>query len=52
MTDQIKSLTVISLVDRIYEDNSIHFDFDEDMNNSSCDCYLHLTMETIAKYWY
>jgi hypothetical protein len=45
-----KSVTVLELIDKIYDDNSIHFDFDEDMNGGDCDCNLHTTLNTIVKY--
>jgi aminoglycoside/choline kinase family phosphotransferase len=28
-----------------------HFDFMENMNGGDCDCNLHMTMNTIIKYW-
>jgi hypothetical protein len=44
-------LFVDELIEIIYEKNSIHFDFDEDMNGGECDCYLHTTVKTIVEYW-
>jgi len=41
--------TIAELIDKIYEDNSIHFDFDEDMGGD-CDCHLHTTIKTIVKF--
>jgi hypothetical protein len=46
-----KSVTVLELVDKMYEQNSEHFDFSEDMMGGDCDCNLHTTMNTIVKYW-
>jgi hypothetical protein len=46
-----KPYTIQELVDLIYDENSIHFDFDEDMNGGDCDCSLHTTLKTIVQYW-
>ena len=51
MTTTYKPYTIDELVTTIYEENSIHFDFEEDMSNGDCDCHLHTTMNTIMKYW-
>ena len=42
--------TVDELVNKIYEDNSSHFDFYESMGSADCECFLHTTMATIFKY--
>jgi hypothetical protein len=42
---------ISELVNEIYEDNYSHFEFDENMGGDPCDCHLHITMETIVKYW-
>lgn len=46
-----KPYTINELVMAIYEDNYSHFDFDENMGGDPCDCNLHITMNTIMKYW-
>jgi len=46
-----KPYTISELVNEIYEDNYSHFEFDENMGGEPCDCHLHVTMETIVKYW-
>jgi len=46
-----KPYTISELVNEIYEDNYSHFEFDENMGGDPCDCHLHITMETIVKYW-
>ena len=43
--------TVQELINEIYEDNWDHFDFMENMAGGDCDCNLHMTMQTIIKYW-
>jgi len=51
MTVAHKPYTIDELVTTIYEDNYSHFDFMDNMNGGDCDCALHLTMDTIIKYW-
>jgi hypothetical protein len=51
MTTTFKPYTIHELVEEIYEDNFSHFDFMENMNGGDCDCNLHMTMNTIIKYW-
>jgi hypothetical protein len=51
MTTTYKPYTIHELVEEIYEDNFSHFDFMENMNGGDCDCNLHMTMNTIIKYW-
>jgi len=51
MTTRYKPHTIDELVTTIYEDNFGHFDFIENMNSGDCDCNLHMTMQTIIKYW-
>jgi hypothetical protein len=46
-----KPYTIDELVTEIYEDNLSHFEFMENMNGGDCDCNLHMTMDTIVKYW-
>ena len=46
-----KPYTIDQLITEIYNQNSIHFDFDEDMNGGGCDCALHTTIKTIIQYW-
>ena len=42
-----KPYTISELVDEIYEDNLSHFD----SAPNDCDCSIHITIETIIKYW-
>jgi hypothetical protein len=51
MTTTYKPYTIDELVTMIYEQNQIHFDFDEDLTGGKCDCALHNTMNTIMFYW-
>jgi len=46
-----KPYTISELVNEIYEDNHSHFEFEENMGGEACDCHLHITMNTIVKYW-
>lgn len=47
MTTAYRPYTIDELVTLIYEDNLDHFDSASD----DCDCAIHITMETIVKYW-
>jgi hypothetical protein len=51
MTQTTKPYTIDELVTMIYEDNLNHFEFLENMNGGDCDCHLHITLNTIVKYW-
>lgn len=51
MSTTHKPYTISELVDEIYEDNYSHLEFMENMNGGDCDCNLHITMNTIIKYW-
>lgn len=51
MNTTYKPYTISELVNEIYEDNYSHFEFEENMGGEPCDCHLHITMETIVKYW-
>ena len=51
MNTPYKPYTISELVNEIYEDNLSHFEFEENMGGEPCDCHLHITMETIVKYW-
>lgn len=51
MTTNFKPYSIDELVTEIYETNYDHFDFIENMNGGDCDCNLHMTMNTIIKYW-
>jgi hypothetical protein len=46
-----KPYTIDELCTAIYEDNYSHIEFIENMNGGDCDCAIHLTMNTIMKYW-
>lgn len=50
-TQTFKPYTINELVMEIYEQNFSHFDFMENMGGEDCDCNLHITMNTIMKYW-
>ena len=51
MTQTTKPYTIDELVTMIYEDNLNHFEFHENMGGEDCDCHLHITLNTIVKYW-
>ena len=51
MTQTTKPYTIDELVTMIYEDNLNHFEFNENMGGEDCDCHLHITLNTIVKYW-
>jgi hypothetical protein len=51
MTTNTKPYTIDELVTMIYENNLDHFEFLENMNGGDCDCNLHITLNTIVKYW-
>jgi hypothetical protein len=51
MTTKLKPGSIDELVTMIYEDNYSHIEFMENMNGGDCDCYIHLTMNTIMEYW-
>jgi len=51
MTTTTKPYTIDELVTMIYEDNLNHFEFHENMGGEDCDCHLHITLNTIVKYW-
>jgi hypothetical protein len=51
MSTDTKPHTISELVNEIYEDNYSHFEFEENMGGEPCDCHLHITMNTIVKYW-
>jgi hypothetical protein len=46
-----KPHTIEELITEIYEDNYSHFEFMTEMNGGDCDCSLHITMNTIVRYW-
>ena len=47
----MSKLLVQDLIERIYEENSSHFDYEDSMGGDDCDCYLHTTIKTIVSYW-
>jgi hypothetical protein len=51
MTTTYKPYTISELVETIYEDNSSHLDFMDNMASGDCDCHIHTTLNTIVKYW-
>lgn len=51
MNTQYKPYTIDELVTTIYESELSHFEFMENMNGGDCDCSLHITLNTIMKYW-
>jgi len=42
--------TINDLINEIYEDNFSHLEFEENMGGTDCDCHIHITLNTIAKY--
>lgn len=42
--------TINELINEIYEDNYSHLEFMENMGGGDCDCNIHNTLNTIAKY--
>lgn len=42
--------TINDLINEIYEDNYSHLEFEENMGGEECDCHIHITLNTIAKY--
>ena len=38
------------LINDIYMDNEQHITFIENMNGGDCDCAIHITLNTMAKY--
>ena len=51
MNTQYKPYTIDELVTTIYESELSHFEFMENMTGGDCDCSLHITLNTIMKYW-
>jgi len=45
-----KPYTADELIHEIYEDNYSHLEFDENMGGEDCDCHIHITLNTMAKY--
>jgi uncharacterized Fe-S center protein len=43
------SMTAEQLLEKIYEDNFSHVDFMDNMGGD-CDCAIHTTLNTIARY--
>jgi hypothetical protein len=43
--------TINQLVNEIYENNYSHIEFDDNMGGD-CDCHIHITLNTIVKYWH
>jgi hypothetical protein len=42
--------TIDDLINKIYEDNYSHLDFEENMGGEACFCNVHITLKTIAFY--
>jgi hypothetical protein len=42
--------TINDLINEIYDDNFSHLEFEENMGGTDCDCHIHITLNTIAKY--
>lgn len=42
--------TIDDLINGIYESNQSHIDYMENMNGGDCDCLIHISLNTIAKY--
>jgi hypothetical protein len=43
-------MTADELIHEIYEDNYSHLEFDENMGGEDCDCHIHITLNTMARY--
>jgi hypothetical protein len=43
-------MTANELIQKIYDENYSHFEFMENMNGGDCDCYLHITLDTMFIY--
>lgn len=50
MTQITEIETVNQLINEIYEDNYSHLEYEENMGGDPCDCHIHITLNTIAKY--
>lgn len=50
MTQTTYPKTVNDLINEIYEDNYSHLEFEANMGGEDCDCHIHTTLNTIAKY--
>lgn len=50
MTQTTYPNTVNDLINEIYEDNYSHLEFDANMGGEECNCHIHITLNTIAKY--
>lgn len=50
MTTKQKPGSIDELVTEIYEDNFSHIEFMDNMGGD-CDCAIHLTLQTILRYW-
>ena len=44
--------TIDELVNEMYMDNEQHLEYMENMNGGDCDCAIHITLNTIVKYWW
>lgn len=42
--------TINELINEIYEDNYSHLEFMDNMGGGDCDCSIHITLNTMAKY--
>lgn len=42
--------TIDELIETIYKSNYSHIDFMENMNGGDCDCLIHISLNTIAKF--
>lgn len=43
-------MNVNDLINEIYMDNEFHIEYEENMGGEACDCHIHITLNTIAKY--
>ena len=48
--NQYMTQTINDLINEIYDDNFSHLEFEENMGGIDCDCHIHITLNTIAKY--
>lgn len=47
---EMKTMLVNELIEMIYQDDMSHIDFMDNMNGGDCDCAVHITLNTMAKY--
>jgi hypothetical protein len=48
--NKIKPYTIEELMQEMFEDNFSHLELMDSMGGD-CDCHIHITMNTVMKYW-